>query len=1806
LKYSQEWQIINDNWEDAMIRRSAFFIMLIFCGLSLMSCDTAGVSRMPDGRSRYASDGAVLPGKAAIEGYVIDAGTGKGIQNAKVEIKNANMGVGYYLRETGSEGYFKIEDFIPYVNYVVEISAAGYVTYVSTDTISEGKYKYKLMPEAILAGQVKNSRGEPLRGVEVKLKKVPESYRYSYLAKPYIAATDGSGSYQFAKLPGGSYLATFSCPDFITETAQLKYIKSGETFNLPMVMIRPATITGGVSIEGLNTPAINVNVTISGLVSYTATSFQDGTYRFDDIKPGNYKIIITHQGFYDLQSPVIRINEGDKKEQVNFTVKPKEPKLSLQAYRYTFAPGDTIQFNLRTFRMERVSVTIYRAPVDLLMKGGIDPDALIPEESGLKAVTSWDEPIKDFDPYEWRYQSLQVKAALPSGGYCIEARGAGKVINRKFFTLTTVGVVMKRSMGSIFAYATNLIDNSPIADARLAVFDPTEQIKKKQKKSAYKPPERIEDLPAKVVLHGTTNGDGIFHKKLKSDKLLSAIVTAKDGSYAICNTGSPASFQKEQKKYFIYTDRPVYRAGDTVYYKIIGKNRESRFVPLPGEKIYFKIINWDMQKTVTEGSLKLDEWGTADDKLVLSREVNLGTHEIRVGPTVKNLYSRGIFYVEQYRKPEFFIEITPSKDYFVNGDTAEFKIEAKYFFGAPLKGAFVKYRFYETKLRDSDTRYWWEEDYPDSGSYNRLILEGEKYVDNNGIAVLKLHAGNYPFDREITCEATVVDKSNISITSSNKVRVGRGEYYIKIEPVKHFFSSGEKKEIRVRTLTQTGKPYSAKVKVELYRYIWKPWERVYVHDRKPIFAEQLTTDKDGVSLLELPKKFNFYGEFDIVISGIDARDNIIFASRVIWIYSPEGAIAASRFKNLELSLSSTELKKPGEVTCLVKSCFTDAFVCLTLEGRDVYESKVIKMNNNIQAVAFNVKPEYAPNLFVTATMQRKRALYMVTEGISLPIRDTDLSISIETDKQKYKPGERARVTLKALDASARPIKADLSLAAVDESIYYIRYDHTPAMRDYFYSKISNWVLTSYSYPITLLAGAAKDGKVKVREKFEDTAFWTAKIRTDEKGVARVEFDLPDNLTTWRLTVRGHDMEGRVGEKKMTFLVTQDLIARIGKPRFLIEGDLLSLIGIVNSNTERGLNKVDTEFTADSETLAPEDAKSFSLSPFGSSRNYYPYKVPRGKSEVALQFTAKADRDAADALKIRVPVERRGVAYKVYGIGDMANNKRVSVAPIKDTDDFSFVPDSLTISVNPSPITQMLKATKFLSEYPYGCIEQTLNSFIPALALHRVLEHKGYVRFISDPAKRKLDDKVKAGILRVQQNQNDDGTWGWWSGSRGNANVTGYALYSLYVAKLAGYEVQEECVKKGLTALALYFKNPELADWDAIAYLMYINSIWGKWDHEVFKKIIKAKSPGIYQMAFTARALASAASNAKLNKDMKAEINKQLPPLIAGIINQVKKDGRGVYWESRDADRWGWPGGDVELTAHVLSALVEADEKSSLPAQIVRSLSNRARGNSWSSTKETATVIHALCGYIDAKGSEPEGKAEVSFKLNGKKAADFTYDPGSATALDNLVIKVPVSSDKPESAYVIEAEGKAGADMTFDVTIAGTLYFKDKGFSALFKSEEKSLQNLSNGIKITRTFAAINRVRDIHNNEYLVPQSLADKKVLQVGDELMVKVKFLAQDNFQYLVMEDYLPSGFEVIKLNAYDSYTPYVHIERWDNRMVYFFTDLKKNTMYEVAYIVRAELPGSFMARPARMECMYEPTIQGWSAPALVDVKKK
>jgi len=1827
-------------------------LAILFLSISFMVCVPSGISsvkaeKLPKG----------LSVQNAIYGSISDAATNIAIANAVLELKNTNFGLGYYKANTNKRGIFHIKDFILHINYKIEVSAPGYVNYFQTNEIHPGKYNFKLVKEGIIAGVVMDSSNRPMSGVEVKLESGQRRYSNEEQAgneedvrhKPLIATTGQDGKYQFNKLPAGMYLATFQKTGYITETAQISNIKAGDSFNLPMQLFRNTSLAGKIMIQDVNIPAANIDIALEGRSHNSTVSNQDGSFNIEDVRPGSYKLSLSHRGFEGFKTDIFEVKEGQSTKDLNFTLSPKNPELEVYSDRYTFVIGQQAGFNLKTFRLEKVKVRLYHLPLQMAMKGRIDSSKIQPDQDGLKLLREWEEGIKDFTPYEWREQHLAIAEPLPPGGYCIEVAGENNILNRKLFSVTSIGVVVKRSKSSVLAYATDLTNNQPVNGAPVIIFDATPVTRaataprkvrnraavpeddgvnnahQPSSKYTYNPPVRLEDLPVTILTQGKTSKDGLLQLPVQPEKALAVMVVAVDGSYAICAAGTPGQFDQEKEKLFIYTDRPVYRAGDKVSYKIVGKSMGETTTPLKAAKLFYQIRNTDVDATIDHGTFTLDEWGTYKSEWNLSAETRLGTYQILVGLAEDNLYSQGTFYVDQYRKPEFKIDITAAKEFFTNRDQMEFKVEAKYLFGAPLKGALIRYRFYETKLRDNDTKYWWEEDESPSRSYNKIKLEGDKYLDENGIALLKLSSGDFPYDREITLEVTIVDKSNVSISARSTVKVGRGDFYIKIQPSQSFFAEDEKKTIKIKTIAHNAKPQSAIVDVKVYRYLWRSWQRIYVHDQKPIFSAKVTTDASGIATIELPEKINFYGEYDIVAESKDSRGNMINASRVIWIYSYSATKIESRFKNLELSVSETSLEKPGEITCLIKSRYTDAYVCLTVEGKDIYEKKVLRMDANILPVKFNIKQDYAPNVFITATMQRGRALFTQTTEVSLPNRDVTMNIELTADKTKYLPGEKIKVNIKATNETGKPVKGDLSLGVVDEAIYLIRHDHTPKMRDYFYAKNSNWVLTNYSYPFTILAGVGKDGKTKIREKFADTAYWNGNIKTDEQGLATVVFELPDNLTTWRLTARGHDLTGRVGEKKNEVLVTQDLIARIGKPRFFIEGDQISILGIINSNANRGLPSIKTEFKAGNKMIEPEEKTKLSLPAYGVASNYYNISIPEKQKSVELFFKAVADKEAQDALKITVPVYSRGMNYKLYGMGDLGSNRTVNLAPLKDTADFEYRPEEILITVNPSPITQLLRGADYLANFPYGCIEQTINGFLPALALRNLLKQKG----LAAPRNEKLDEKIKTGIERILQYQNSDGTWGWWSGDSGNEFITGYVLYSLHTAQALGYSIDKTKIDAALTAVDKMLQHKVVNDDDARIFLFYTTTLWGKWNKDVFNDLAGKTNLNAYCRAYLIMAMAMG-EKTQSDKAEKARMRTLMPPQIVKLKAMQKKDRFGAYWAREGNQLWGWPGGNTEITAHVLSALAMAGDKSTLPSQIVSSLMKRSKGAAWKSTKETATVIFAVCKYYQQTGGTSTDKGKILFRLDGKDLTTIEYDAEKVDEPHKLTRIVKLNKNTRTPNFKIEAVGSAASDVSFNVTMNGNLYFRenrllsisadtsllDTGkllgggikdtFSSFFKSEDTMIQSINNGLVLRRDYAFVTRVRDMNNNEYLVPQRIDYKKGLKIGDEILVRIKFQAQDDFEYLVLEDYLPSGFEVIKKNVFDDYQPYSHSERWDNRMVFFFTKLSKNSIYEIGYTMRAELPGNFLAKPARMECMYEPNIQGWSAPAKFSIRKK
>ncbi|PKL18119.1 MAG: hypothetical protein CVV49_07695, partial [Spirochaetae bacterium HGW-Spirochaetae-5] len=134
--------------------RLFFSVIMLLAGLVLISSASSDVLTNEEGNTVFSKSSVNLE-KSYIEGTITDSATGKPVKGAMVEIKNSTRGVGYYKTSTDNSGYYKINDFIPYIRYDIEITAPGYVSYIETAAFTSVKNNLKLTKESIITGTVK-------------------------------------------------------------------------------------------------------------------------------------------------------------------------------------------------------------------------------------------------------------------------------------------------------------------------------------------------------------------------------------------------------------------------------------------------------------------------------------------------------------------------------------------------------------------------------------------------------------------------------------------------------------------------------------------------------------------------------------------------------------------------------------------------------------------------------------------------------------------------------------------------------------------------------------------------------------------------------------------------------------------------------------------------------------------------------------------------------------------------------------------------------------------------------------------------------------------------------------------------------------------------------------------------------------------------------------------------------------------------------------------------------------------------------------------------------------------------------------------------------------------------------------------------------------------------------------------------------------------------------------------------------------------------------------------------------------------
>ncbi|MBN2380157.1 hypothetical protein JXM67_10200 [candidate division WOR-3 bacterium] len=1400
----------------------------------------------------------------------------------------------------------------------------------------------------------------------------------------------------------------------------------------------------------------------------------------------------------------------------------------------------------------------------------------IPKLEGYPLLREWTvkfekkkESDEDYYYYGSNYHHKNIDLELSEPGvYLVEAYYGTRVAYTPVI-VTRIGVITKQDPDKVYVFAVDLEDGQPRKRAKVVVLADT--IK---------------------VGSGRTNLKGFYKTSFDTTRLR---VLVQDGDDFALMDRYYYYYEDEDAstggavKIYLHTERPLYRPDQTVYFKGVVRRLRKGLYKKPRTEQVEAVVTDPEGNEVYRTTLDADEWGSFSDSLIVPSSARLG--RFTLSATLDGTYHSVQFRVEEYRKPEFKVDVELDNSAYVQGDEVKINVAADYFFGAPVSEGEVTLKVYRQEYR----YYWYY--------YSEFVDELVAKTDDQGKVTFTYSTPEDGESFRYTFQAEVRDPSRRMESGEASAFVAEAAVLVKIKPSRYVVGPGEKLEVKLETRDVFGEAVGAHVQTEIHRRYW-----IRNESKDEVVAKRtVTTDRTGKAIYEyIPKEA---GSYYIVARASDDRGNESYDERWFWV-SERGGYYTWSSDEIQI-IFDKESYEPGEYAeALIIMPYENIHLIATIEADRLYNIKTIKLKGNTALIRFNVRNQFIPNAYLTVCGMYEGDFFRESAEMKVSRADELLAVEITADKDRYEPGEEGKLEIVVKDTKGKPVRADLSLAVVDEALHAIAPEIAPAIEDFFYGERYNQVSTSssiyfsfwgYERDYYLLSDAAKDSVVlaaykgreepKVREKFKDMAYWNAFVRTDAKGFAEVDFVYPDNLTTWRTTVRAVTLDTRVGEGRTKTLVTKDLLVRISPPRFVTERDSLVIATIVHNYT-RDPQKVDLSFTAEGVNLLDNTVHTATIRPGGTFRVDWPVVCTEPGDAV---LTAKAiGAEYSDAMKLTIPANPYGIERLLSLAAFMPRDNQTETKKFTLTEEAQIRTVSAELTVTPTLGTALFAGLSYLASYPYGCTEQTMSSFFPDLIV---------ADLIQDPAKgdsalaAALPLMIRKGLAKLYGYQHTDGGWGWWTDDESMNFMTAYVVHGLTYATVLGYEVNQNAIKRGARALENFLRERELNTTER-CYMVYVLSMapedtTAKGRKALIKEQLaklEAEGGDPYTKALMALAYH------QIGEDAKAKA------ILAILKKEALTEGETVYWSGRTRAVEFWWDDAVEVTATTLRAFLAVSPDDEIVPKIVFWLLRERRGNRWKSTKDSALALMALAEFL--KGTRDDAPdLELELELNGSRLASYHITQDNLSDF-NRPIKLELDGIRyGENALTVEKKGP------------GNLF---ASVLLSYYSKETDITAGGNELKVHRQYyRLIPRVSEYGELEY---DKVELSGPVDVGDPVFVKLFVDCDDEYEYVMLTDPLPAGFEVAqdrdryRIRDERYWWGYYDYEDWgymysgreihDDHVAFFMSYLWQ--CREMSYVIVPEVPGRFQVMPAEVSLMYYPDKRGHSSSEIISVEEK
>lgn len=1255
-----------------------------------------------------------------------------------------------------------------------------------------------------------------------------------------------------------------------------------------------------------------------------------------------------------------------------------------------------------------------------------------------------------------------------------------------------------------------------------------------------------------------SNGDAKF--QIQEDDEILYILASKENQISVLRFSNPLSTDgydvegdqnHEMIKAFIYTDRGVYRAGDSVHLSVVARENTN---PLK-HPINFTLINPKNQKIIENRILK-----SQND--IYYTQINLDKNAIN-GLYRANFNIAGVEFskdilVQSVVPNRIKVELNADENRSLDDGSLNYELSSKYLFGALASNLKYQSVVYFSPKNYHNSKY---KDYIFTNPSSLIIsasADDKGNLDEKGrvqssveIPENILNSQGYNFNARIVSE--VFEKGGRSVKAVKDVNLNRYDYFVGMKTLANsYVSEGETIDFYAIVSDLKEKLVSGKtLEYRIYQndYYWW-WD----YDSYDEFLRSIKQDtntklieKGELTSSSEPMKFsfntsNYYGQMFIEL--ID-KESEVSTGQSFYVSSWGEPSYADVVSSLKIK-SDKNKYKIGQSAKIEFESVAGAKALITLSSNSkIIDRFVMDTQDKSTSIELAMKKEYAPNIYVSVSLfqdynkiDNDRALRLFGV-IPLYVEDENTKLDLELKTpDKILPNSDFEIEIQSKDKRA----FNYTVAIVDEGLLDLTDFKTPDIWKGFYAKTGFTLKTydTYSQIIpkftggdSVLGGLRVDkNRDDSAQRFKPVALFNTPARSDETGFAKLKFKMPSYMGSVRVMVVANENDA-YGSVSKDIQVSAPLVMLETLPRTLKIGDNFTLLTQIFKTENRIKNATLSVRSKNSLIKISPDTQTID---FKSATNL----------EVMMDANVSDNRIGKELLEFELKSEdytyKNEIEIDIKPINAYTYENNTSLIKAGESKEF-IIKDYIlgttnaTLKLSPTPILDMDKRIKYLLNYPYGCIEQTTSAVLPQLFLDK---------FSTEFDKQKAINNINAAIERYSNFQTADGGFAYWQGGdESNAWGSNYAGMFLILAKQNGYFVPDSMYERWLKYEQNFVQKSVYRD-----YMMDIkaNSLY---------LLAMAKKPNISEMNLLYDNLNTLSTEAKwqLAAAYKLAGVEDTAKQIASKIS-IEPDSKYSFYTYGSLVR------DEAIIANAYKQIYGTNNE-----ELLQKISDTLLSKDYLSTQSTGYALYAL-----AMGANLENMNE-NFMDATLKIDDQAY-----TINQN---QMQIFSFNDEKAIV-----SANKDIFVSFGVEGV------------KASENSA--FSNKISLDRAFY------DEKGNK-ISPSEIGS------GQTFYMRISVSLNEGANYvsnIALTQILPSGWEVSN-TLLDDNTPsfiknsnYDFIDVRDDKIMWFF-GLNKNRTHHFYIKLNAITPGSYTLSGAYAEAMYDDTYRALSESEKVVVKR-